>query len=208
MSLSEKDILRQPKPPYAVSRPRKIAKGSGTPKSLMASWSVGGTRALRASRSSHERREWARCARERMTSGPCGSAGRACGCVTSTRWWRSSCMHTRRWCRRLQSCQSRGAEPTTNGCEPHAHLARLRSSAALPLTLFAQGTGTTTAAAGRIHDTQAPISFSAPLMGRKRLPCGTPERPIGLERKVLSREATSFPGSGGDRWTIPRCGRG
>ena len=37
-------------------------------------------------------------------------------------------------------------------------------SAALPLTLFAQGTGTATADAGRIDHAQAPIGFSAPLM--------------------------------------------
>jgi hypothetical protein len=48
-----------------------------------------------------------------------------------------------------------------------AHLARLRGGAALPLTLLTQRTGTTTADAGRIHDAQTPIGFSAPLMHHK-----------------------------------------
>ena len=48
--------------------------------------------------------------------------------------------------------------------QKHTHLARLRGSAAIPLTLVAQGTGTTTADAGRIDHAQAPIGFLAPLV--------------------------------------------
>ena len=51
--------------------------------------------------------------------------------------------------------------------QQHAHLARLSSSAARPLTLVSQGTGTTTADAGRIDHTQASIGFLAPLMDHK-----------------------------------------
>ena len=53
------------------------------------------------------------------------------------------------------------------------NLARLRCSAAIPLTLLTQRTGAATANAGGIHHTQAAIGFSAPLLGRQRLPCWT-----------------------------------
>ncbi len=58
--------------------------------------------------------------------------------------------------------QGRGTD--NKGMQEHTHLARLGGSAALPLTLFPQGTGATTADAGRIDHTQAPVGFSAPLM--------------------------------------------
>jgi hypothetical protein len=60
--------------------------------------------------------------------------------------------------------------------QEHTHLARLRGSAAIPLALLAQGTGTTTADAGCIHHTQAPIGFSASLMGGKLLVSGATQR--------------------------------
>jgi hypothetical protein len=67
-----------------------------------------------------------------------------------------------------------------------AHLARLFGSAAIPLTLVAQGTGTATADAGCIHHAQAPIGFSTLLVGTKLLACWTAKRAIRLEGKVLS----------------------
>lgn len=88
----------------------------------------------------------------------------------------------------------------------HTHLARLCCGVAIPLTLLAQWTRTAIADAGCIHDAQAPIDFLAPLLGTKRMSCWTLERPIRLERKVLSREATCFPGGGGSGWFIPRGG--
>ena len=78
--------------------------------------------------------------------------------------------------------------------QEHADLARLRISAAIPLALLAQRTGTTPADAGSIHDAQASIGFSALLMRDQLLGSRAPQRPIGLESKVLAREATSFPG--------------
>jgi hypothetical protein len=51
--------------------------------------------------------------------------------------------------------------------QENTHLARFGSRAAIPLTLLAQRTGTTTVDAGRIHDTQTPIGFFASLMGDK-----------------------------------------
>jgi hypothetical protein len=77
--------------------------------------------------------------------------------------------------------------------EQHADLAWLGGRAAIPLTLVAQGAGTTTTHAGPIDHAQASISLSTRLLGDQRLPCWTWKRPIGLERKVLSREPTGFP---------------
>src|SRR4051812_14295879 len=74
------------------------------------------------------------------------------------------------------------------------HLARFGGGAATPLTLFAQQAGTATADAGPIHDTQAPVSFSALLMRGEFLVCRTPQRSVRLECKVLTRETVRFPG--------------
>jgi hypothetical protein len=68
--------------------------------------------------------------------------------------------------------------------QEHTHLARLRGGAAIPLTLFAQGTGTATADAGPIDDAQGSVSFSALFMRDQLLVSGAPQRPIGLESKV------------------------
>jgi hypothetical protein len=97
--------------------------------------------------------------------------------------------------------------PDNERVQQDAHLARFRRGAALPLTLLAQWARAATTDAGSIHHAQAAVSFSTPLLDRQRLPCWTPQGPIRLECKVLSREATRFPGSGGDGWTISGCGR-
>src|SRR5271167_8789 len=88
--------------------------------------------------------------------------------------------------------------------QQYTDLTRLLGGAALPLTLLAQGTGTATTNTGRIDHTQAPIGFSALLMGNQRLASGTPQRPIRLERKVLTREAVRFPGQTHLRGSIAR----
>src|SRR5436305_13093804 len=80
-----------------------MAKPSGTPKSLIVTWLAVGTRALRASRSAHERREWARCARERITSVLRGAAAAGGDRLTSMRWCRTSCSQARRCSLRLLS---------------------------------------------------------------------------------------------------------
>jgi hypothetical protein len=79
-------------------------------------WLAVGTRALRASRSAHERREWARCARERITSALRGEAEAGGGLLTSMRWCRTSCIQARRCSLRLQSRQRSGADPPSSGC--------------------------------------------------------------------------------------------
>jgi hypothetical protein len=68
--------------------------------------------------------------------------------------------------------------------QEHADLARLCRGVAFPLTLLAERTRAATANTGRIHHAQTSVSFPTPLLDSKRLPCRTPERSIGLERKV------------------------
>jgi hypothetical protein len=75
--------------------------------------------------------------------------------------------------------------------QQNTHLARLCCRAAIPLALLAQRTGTTTADAGSIHDTQSSIGFSALFMRDQLLGSLATQRPIGLESKVLAREAAS-----------------
>src|SRR2546421_8526213 len=86
--------------------------------------------------------------------------------------------------------------------QQHAHLARLCSGVALPLTLVAQGTRTTTAKAGSIPHAQAPIGFSAVFM-REQCLVGRTEYPaIRLERKVLPRVPPGFPGTSNHGWLV------
>ena len=105
-------------------------------------------------------------------------------------------MHARRWCLRLQSSPEQGSRTDEERMQQHTHPTRLRGGLPMPLTLFAQGTGATTADAGRIDHAQAPIGFAAPLVGDQRLASRTAQRAIGLEGKVLPGEAARFPGQG------------
>src|SRR5512135_463949 len=66
-----------------------------------------------------------------------------------------------------------GERPDDQWMQQHTHLTWLFGGAAMPLTLFAQRARATTANAGRIHEAQTAI---------------------GLEDKVLPREAARFPG--------------
>ncbi len=95
--------------------------------------------------------------------------------------------------------------------QQHAHLARLFGGAPIPLALLTQLTGTTTANAGGVHQPQAPLSLLPPLLERERAACGAAQGSIRLERKILAREATCFPGRGSGGWAISRgrsrCGR-
>ena len=60
--------------------------------------------------------------------------------------------------------------------------------------------------AGAIHHAQAAIGFSAAFMREQLLVSGATQRPIGLESKVLPREAASFPGQAYLRGSIARGG--
>ena len=90
------------------------------------------------------------------------------------------------------------------GMQQDAHLARLCGGAPIPLTLLAQRTGTTAANTGPVHDAQAAIGFSALLMREQLLVGGATQCPMWLDRKVLAREATSFPGQAHLRESIAR----
>lgn len=84
-------------------------------------------------------------------------------------------------------------------------LTRLFGGAPIPLALLTPFTGTTPANAGGIHQPQAPISLLPPLQERERVACWAAQRSIRLERKILPREVTRFPGRGCGRWAISRC---
>jgi hypothetical protein len=73
----------------AEALPSEAAMASGTPNSLIITCSAGEMRALRASRSCHERRVCARCARERDRDETMGvaEADPPDSVCTSTRWW-------------------------------------------------------------------------------------------------------------------------
>jgi hypothetical protein len=92
--------------------------------------------------------------------------------------------------------------------EQHAHLTRFGCGAPAPLALLPQRTRTTIANAGSRDHPQTAISFSTAFKRDQCVACGTPQGPIGLERKVSPGEATSFPGGRGGRWSRARGGCG
>src|SRR5258706_7300282 len=100
----------------AVAQPSKAAKLSGTPNKRIVTCPAVGGHTLRANRYANERRECARCARERLTSVVGGEAAAGGERLISMCWCRTSCWQARQCTLRLQSCQSSGAEPTWSGC--------------------------------------------------------------------------------------------
>jgi hypothetical protein len=153
-----------------------------------------GARALRANRSAHESREWARCARERIGGAETCWGWWACGRITSTRWWRTSCMQARRCALRLQSRKTQGGR---------AHRERMRASDSPGGALSSGGRATDTVRARGTCDSlrswrrRAPVASHRARCAAQRgcsvLPAGQKTRPVGLEGKVRSCEATSFP---------------
>jgi hypothetical protein len=100
---------------YAAAKPSEVAKPTGIPNNVIATCPEVPVRALRASRSAHERRECARCVRERIASvieGEAAGGSRR----TSRRWCRTSWMQACRCSLRVQSRQCSGAGPTRSGC--------------------------------------------------------------------------------------------
>src|SRR5260221_1161849 len=93
--------------------------------------------------------------------------------------------------KQLHACTS--MEPTTpifpeqrsrtdnERMQEHTHLTRLGGSAAIPLTLLAQGAETATADTVCIVHTQTPVGLPAPLGCRKRLARLTAERAIRFD---------------------------
>jgi hypothetical protein len=102
-------------------------------------------------------------------------------------------MQARRCSRRGQSRQSSGAEPPWRGCEPQTHAAGVLGLVPVPLTLFAQGAGTTVRDPGLINQTQAAVSLWSPFTTPQALASRAAQAPIRLEGKVQAREAARFP---------------
>jgi len=113
--LREEGISWRSRPCYADANPSEAAKVAGTPNTRMVTCPEVEARALRASRSRHERRYRARWARDRITSAVGGEATVGGDRLTSRCCCRVSCMQARRWSLRLQSRQSSGARPTRSG---------------------------------------------------------------------------------------------
>ena len=90
------------------------------------------------------------------------------------------------------------SRPHRQRMQQHAHLPRLCGGGTIPLALLAQRTRAAVANASRIHHAQAAVGFSTPLLGMKRLFCGTTERSVGLEQgfgvypKVPKRAKESY----------------
>jgi len=110
----EEGMPRRSRPCYAVANPSEVAKAVGTPNNLIVTCPEASGCALRARRSCHERRECARCAREKITSVMGGEAAGGDRLI-SRRWDRTSWRQARLCSLRLQSRQSNGAEPTCSG---------------------------------------------------------------------------------------------
>jgi hypothetical protein len=83
--------------------------------------------------------------------------------------------------------------PHSERMQQYADLARLCRRTAIPLTLLTERTGAATKDASSVHHTQAAVGFSALLMRDQFLVCWALKRSIGMEGKVLAREATGLP---------------
>ncbi len=161
---------------------------------------------MRANRSAHERREWARCARDRITSAVRDEAATGGGRLTSMHWCRTSCVQARRCSLRLQSRQSSGAEPTWRGC--NSTLTWRGFLVLLPCHWHCSRSGQ-----GRQLRILAPYTMRRLPSASLRCSCGisfwssfAAQRPIGLEGKVLAGEAARFPGQAHVRGSIARGG--
>lgn len=84
--------------------------------------------------------------------------------------------------------------PNDERMQKNADLTWFGCRTAIPLTLLAQRTRAATVDAGSIHHAQTARSFSALFMRDKLLVSRAMQCPIRLEHKVLTGEATCFPG--------------
>jgi hypothetical protein len=82
---------------------------------------------------------------------------------------------------------------------------RFGRGVSMPLTLLAQWAVATVADAGAVEDAQTAIRFVALLGGTQRLALWTQQHAAGLEREILSREPSRFPGQGERRLLIALC---
>ena len=155
---------------------------------------------MRASRSAHERRAWARCARERITSALRGEAAGGGGRLTSMRWCRTSCIQARRCSLRLPSRKTQGRG--TNAERMEQETDPRRRAWWLPHSID-------TACAKGSHDSRVSWHWraradchrlgGAERRGRHVLPSGQCSSPSGWRARVPPRETTRFPGQGNRR---------
>lgn len=92
--------------------------------------------------------------------------------------------------------------------QQHTHPAGFDRSTAMPLTLLPQWTGATLAEASGIDQPQTAISFCAQFRRGESLPSGAAQHAIGLQYKVLPREAALFEGQSYLGSCIARGGSG
>lgn len=187
---------------YTCAIPRNEANSSGMPNSLIVTWPVAVLHALRTRRISHERRAWARCARERIAS-----AG-------------GSAHDDGRWHAHLDSLVPHQVQagtpvlsatpiPPKQRCgahlkrmKEHTDSARLGRRIPMPLTLGAHGAIATVADSSAVEHAQTAIRFPALLRGSQRLARRTLYHPVRLEGEVLPRKAPRLPRQSDDRRDI------
>jgi len=88
------------------------------------------------------------------------------------------------------------------GMQQKTHSAGVLGLMPVPLTLFAQGAGTTVCDLGLIDQTQAAVSLWSPFTTPQALASRAVQAPIGLEGKVGAREAARFPGGSAGRFAV------
>ncbi len=72
----------------------------------------------------------------------------------------------------------------------------------MPLTLGAHGAIATVADSGTVEHAQTAIGFPAVLRRAQRFALWAEQRPVGVEREVLSREAAFLPRQGNSRRAV------
>ena len=186
----------------AVAKPSEVAKSAGIPNNLIVTCPAVSARALRASRSAHETRVRALRTREDHVRGGWRSGG-----GRRQAHFKALVPHELDTGTPVDSAAPISPEQRCGAdmkwMQQHTHLARLCGRAPIPLALLAQRARAAVANAGRIHQAQTAIPLATPLLEVKRLPCGTTQGPVGLQRKVLTSKAPGFPGGGRGRRAVP-----
>ncbi len=102
----------------------------------------------------------------------------------------------RNWCFLWRGRQ--GGKRMQNG----THAAWLLRCGSISLTLFSQGTRSTSADPGSIQDAQRAIAFGSTFLGRERVSCGTVQGAIWLRGELLSGKAAHLRRFGPRRGTV------
>jgi hypothetical protein len=181
-----------------VARPRKVARRSGIPKRVSVIRSAASVRALRTSRSSHDKRSCARlCPRDRRR-------GRSRGSLES---W----LHLDREVLAMQTQAGVPLVPSVpvspeersrayrQGMKQDAHLARFGRGTPTPLALVAaSGHGRQSRMLAQETIRRLPSCSRRCSCGTKTLPAGQRKVPSGWRRKSAPVKRPAF--RGGSRW--------